>query len=256
MTKKEKILVWGALFSVVILVAFGILQEMGAKFLGLESQWIFISILPILIALFVGGYITRFSGFGFELEAALKEPVSTSIEISAQEAVVDVPGDEKQTYAYLESLSLEKRTAIRHLRFDYSRGGWYRAGDVRQYLLKLPELEFFEIRSKQDYFVCYLPADYFKLFGAPDEGSSIYMDRVEKFITALQNGNVLEEFRGIAISLTVRQSDDLLKVLKLMREEQVRMAAVVSESNRYLGVLFIEDVEKRIADAVLKSQEK
>ncbi|MGE5124596.1 MAG: hypothetical protein ACM3H7_08760, partial [Acidobacteriaceae bacterium] len=101
---------------------------------------------------------------------------------------------------------------------------------------------------------CYLPIDYFKSESANNEYDLFDMDRIARFIVALEEGNIKESFPGVSNSVTVKNSDNLMRVLKVLREEQVNMAAVLSGQGRYLGVLFSQDVERKIADAVLKSQ--
>jgi CBS domain containing-hemolysin-like protein len=45
----------------------------------------------------------------------------------------------------------------------------------------------------------------------------------------------------------------LVDVLKKMRSENTKLAAVISETGRYIGVVFARDVESRIADSVLNT---
>jgi len=244
----------GASVSVVLLLLFGLLQEREAKFLSLSSQWIVVSIMPILVALFVGGYITKFKGFGVELESALKETVSTSIELKATDAIADIPGDEKQSMEYLHRLSRTKALSIRWLVFELARRNYYSPYGIREYLMKLPNIEFFEVRTSKGEFVCYIPIGYFKKEGEIDEYELFDMNKMRQFVDAIEEGNVKESFAGIAISVFVKSSDSLVQVLKTLRNEHANMAAVISESGRYLGVLFSHDVERKIADAVLRSQ--
>jgi len=238
----------------VLLLFFGILQDREAKFLSLSSQWIVISILPILVALFVGGYITKFKGFGVELEAALKEPVSSSIDLKATDVISEIPGDEKQSLEYLNRMSQSKALSIRWLVFTLGRRNYYTPQGIREYLMRLPNIEFLEVQTKEGQFSCYLPIVYFKRESVSDRYDLFDMDKIQRFIDALEEGNVKESFAGVSIFISVKNSDNLMQVLKTLREEQVNMAAVLSDQGRYLGVLFSQDVERRIADAVLKSQ--
>lgn len=80
------------------------------------------------------------------------------------------------------------------------------------------------------------------------------MEKLGRFVNAIEQGNVQESFSHIAVSLVVKSSISLVEVLKAMREEQVDMAAVISDRGKYLGVLFSRDVEKKVADAVLRSK--
>jgi len=254
MDNKTKTVLIGVCISILLLIIFGILQESEAKFLLLSNQWIFISITPVLVALFIGGYITKVKGFGVELEAALKESISTSIELKATDAIAKIPGDEKQSIEYLQRMSRQKALSIRWLVFELGRINYYSPLSIRKYLMELPNIEFLEVRTKQGQFVCYLPIEYFKREGAIDEYDLFDMDKIDKFIDALEGGKVKEKFMGIANSVFVKSNENLMKVLRTLRSENVNMAAVISEQDRYLGVLFSHDVERKIADAVIKSK--
>ena len=80
------------------------------------------------------------------------------------------------------------------------------------------------------------------------------MEKLRRFLDAIEKANVEESLRDTAISVVVKSSSSLVQVLKTMRNEQVDMAAVVSDSGRYLGVLFSRDVERKVADGVLGSE--
>jgi len=75
-----------------------------------------ISILPLLLTLFLGGFITRFKGLGIELESTLKAPV-TSLKLTASDAIIDSPGNEKSSMMYLDNLSMEEKLSSRWLLF-------------------------------------------------------------------------------------------------------------------------------------------
>jgi len=101
--KKENALIIGAIISLILLAVFGWLQTKDSKLLQLPSQWLAMAVLPIIVALFIGGFINRFKGFGVELESTLKAPVA-SLSLTAYDAVADIPGDEKRSFMYLEGL--------------------------------------------------------------------------------------------------------------------------------------------------------
>ena len=72
----RRVLVLASSLSALLLLLFGVFQQLGAAFLSLPAQWLLIAVLPVVVALFIGGYISRFKGFGVELEAALTAPVT------------------------------------------------------------------------------------------------------------------------------------------------------------------------------------
>ena len=146
--------------------------------------------------------------------------------------------------------------AFHRRRFDLGRAEYYIPIDVQVYLGSLPDLQFLEVISAEGRFVCFLPASYFRLEAIGSTAQQFDADQIVKFTESLRNNNVLDDFREVAVTRTVNSRDNLLDVIKLMWEEQVGITAVLSADNRYLGVLFIQDVEKKIANAVLKSQGK
>lgn len=249
--KKESILLIGVLLSLILLAAFGLLQIVDSKLLQLPSQWLAIAILPIIIALFVGGFITRFKGFGVELETALKTPVA-NLNLTASDAVADIPGDEKQSIMYLQDLPYEKKQATRWLLFKSGRQNYYRANDIEMYMKELPNLQYFEIRSEGGDFICFLPTSAFR--NTTHYRNEIDYDKLKKFIKAIEENNVPSAFSGLAISLAISSERELIDVLKVMRAEKADFAAVISPSGQYLGVVFANEVEKKIADSVLATQ--
>ncbi|HKJ28240.1 MAG TPA: hypothetical protein VJ965_11425, partial [Anaerolineales bacterium] len=235
MAYKSRVMVIGVAVSLVLLFLFGYMQQVGAKFLDLSEQWIFLAILPVVVALFVGGYITRFKGFGVELETALKEPVATSVDLTATDAISDIPGDEKQSYSYLQQLPEGKALAARWLVFDMSRKNYYWVDTILQYLVKMKNIDFLEVRTGTGDFVCYVPKSHFVRDGALDEFERYDRDKVKAFVDAINEGNIREKYAGIAVFLTVKSTDSLVQVLRIMRDENVSMAGVVSDKGNYLG---------------------
>jgi len=51
-----------------------------------------------------------------ELESAIQAPVTT-LDLTASDAVADIPGDEKKSMMYLENMSKNKANSIRWLLF-------------------------------------------------------------------------------------------------------------------------------------------
>lgn len=249
--EKFKPIIIGAAASLALLLLFGVLQEKGAKFLNLSSQWIFISILPILVSLFVGGYISKFKGFGVELESALNTSVTTSVDLKATDALENMLGDEKQGIGYLRRLSREKAQSIRWLTFYTERKNYYSPRAIERYLDKLISVNYFEVKDSKGSFVCYVPVSTFfesiEARGRPQ----VNQETLERFITSLENNNVTEEFSDIVTKVSVKSRDSLVNVLRVLRNENVGVVAVISDEGRYLGAAFSHDVEKKVANAVL-----
>ncbi|MFC2078929.1 hypothetical protein ACFLSZ_03005 [Candidatus Bipolaricaulota bacterium] len=251
-TRNPRILQIGAIGSLVLLAVLLMLQTLKVKPLELDAQWVAVAALPAIIALFAGGYVTKFTGFGMELETALKTPV-TSLDLTASEALADIPGDEKRSIMYLNQMPREKAHSIRWLLFTSDRREYYGAHAVNEYLRRLPNLDFFEVRSREGDPVCYLPTSVFRQAADPGYMDPFDAHRIEQFIEALEDDRVPQAFPESAVTLRVASSDSLANVLKSMRAENAPFAAVMSRTGRYLGVVYRSEVESRIADFVLTS---
>lgn len=242
----------GILLSTVLLIALAILQSLDAKFLQLEVHWIALAIAPVVVALFAGGFITRFKGFGLELETALQTPVA-SLNLTASDAVADIPGDEKRSFSYLDTLSKEKKLAVNWLLLRSGRQHFYTANGIETYVRELPNIKYFEVRSEADEFICFLPMTIFR-----DEsdhyGGNLRHDKMQQLIEAIEKDCVPDSFRGSTITLQVQSNQSLVEVLRKMRLENADFAAVMSPGGQYLGVLFASEVEKRIAESVLNAK--
>ena len=246
---KENTLITGAILSLILLSVFGWLQTTESKLLQLPSQWLGIAVLPILLALFVGGFITRFKGFGVELETTLKAPVA-SLSLTASDAVADIPCDEKRSFMYLEGLSNEKKLATRWLLFRSGKNNYYTTGGIERYLREMPNIEYFEIKSDKGDFICFIPISVFRK-KEQHYDENIDYENLQKLIVSIEEGNVPTAFIEWAITLKVSSVQGLVDVLKLMRAEKAEFAAVVSPRGKYLGGVFSNEVERKIADSVL-----
>jgi hypothetical protein len=74
--KRHKIIISGIASSIIFLTLFLLLQYYIPSLMWLGTQWLVVAGVPVLIALFIGGYIKSFKGFGIELEAKLKSTIA------------------------------------------------------------------------------------------------------------------------------------------------------------------------------------
>ncbi|MFT5282401.1 MAG: hypothetical protein ACI94Z_001228 [Yoonia sp.] len=152
---KHAILTGSTLLSLLFLGFFLYMQSKGSVILKLEAQWVAISILPILIALVVGGYIAKFKGFGIELEGKLEAPVN-SIQLKATDAIEEFPGNEKESMPDLFRVSETHRFAAKRLSFNLDKKNYYGLHAIEEYISALPNIEYFEVKRANGEFVCLL----------------------------------------------------------------------------------------------------
>jgi hypothetical protein len=75
-------------FSAILIGSFIYLKSKKPNLLEIETEWLALSMMPVLIVLLTGGYIYRFKGFGIEIETSLKEPIKNRIELKAKEVMI------------------------------------------------------------------------------------------------------------------------------------------------------------------------
>ncbi|MFT4654927.1 MAG: hypothetical protein ACI82S_002587 [Patiriisocius sp.] len=226
------------------------MQSKGSVILKLEAQWVAISILPILIALVVGGYIAKFKGFGIELEGKLEAPVN-SIQLKATDAIEEFPGNEKESMPDLFRVSETHRFAAKRLSFNLDKKNYYGLHAIEEYISALPNIEYFEVKRANGEFVCLLPISLFK--GNSDGNGEVQtkQDEIYKFKNSIDDGSVLTTFADSLIKLTVQSTASLIEVLRSLRNNDSEVACVVSKERKLVGVITASLVEKRIADEVI-----
>jgi len=230
-----------------LLIVFVLGQQRGAAFLGLPAQWLATAFLPVLIGLVTGGYLSRFSGFGLVLEAALNTPVGTT-DLTAVDVAEELKGDYKQSLAYLSGLSEADAATIQRLRF-VQQSGYYDAQALGAYLEKLGNVEFLELDSTDGRVRGLVSA---KAVQGPD--GALDPRRLDQFVRAVESGDLGSEFPAGALAITVKSDETVVSVLRQLRQVGAGAAGVLSPTGELKGVIRSEDLERRILDAVTQAQ--
>jgi hypothetical protein len=233
--------------TVVLFALFLYLQRQESKLLELDTKWVVVALIPLIVAILKSNIIQRFQGFGFELETRLEDPIGR-ISVVATDALVSIPEDEKASLEHLYSLDHAKREETRRLTLVQGRGSHYNEYAMRQYLEELPNLEHLEVRDENGQFVALLPIGLFR------NQDSVDMRQVDKLLRAIENRSVSDDFGTSAITKSVRDEESLLTLLPKLRESRFGLLPVTSSNGQLLGIVTTEIVEKRIADAVIAAQ--
>lgn len=244
--KKHKILVRCLLISIALLVVFFYLQYYDSKVLSLEAKWLVVAAVPLLIALFAGGYIKKFKGFGIELESLLQNPIGR-VSLIATDVLEGLPVHEKGTYRQLQRLSDEKRAQVKRLSFTILKRDYYGADAIRAYLDGLPNLEYFEVKKVDGSFLYLIPVEIFK--DMPDM-PNMYIG-LDRFIMAIEENSIVEMFGESAIDESVVEDESLVGIVPKIRASKFGVLPVVSESGRLIGIVNTRLVERRITDEVV-----
>ena len=256
MTKSGKTLkdasIWsgGIFFSLFLLAVFILLQANNSSILALDVKWLVVAALPLVIALLRSNIIQKFKGFGIELETRLQDPIG-SIHLAAVNALIDLPGDAKQSVNYLENLPLTQKANIQRLTFQIQRENYYDEGAISFYLRELPNIRFFDVVNKSGKFIALLPVEIFTERNNPN-----YDNGLNIFVNALTSNNITTSFREYAITQTVFESDNILDALRKVRKSKFGLLPVTSEDGYLLGIVTKPMLESKVADEVLLTQGK
>ncbi len=253
MLKKYEPIIYGLIISLVILLILFLLQHYGASLLNLETRWLVVAGVPILIALIIGGYIYKFKGFGIELETRLQSPIGTSI-LQATDALEPMIGIEKGDEHDLHDLSQESRMSIQRLSFELGRRDYYVPGVVHQYVSYLPNLRYIEICDQNGSFQYLFPISVLKITQTR-EGPTINHDAVHRFIRSVSEGTIYVDFAKEAEGEYVDINDQLLAILPRVRTSKYGWLPVLTSHKRLVGVITKSAIEERIADDVIAAKE-
>ena len=188
------------------------------------------------MGLVAGGYISRFKGFGVELESKLQSPVAT-INLTATSSMATLPGDEKQSVERLPDFTEEQVARTKRLSFISGRQHYYGTGAIIRYLNVLTNLEYIEIKKESGEFVCLVPVKEFRRRTDEISNDKFSYHEVQRFVNALEENEVPKAYSHVCISLTIRQDTPLLTTLKVLRDNGQKSAAVVTEGNHFVGLL-------------------
>ena len=215
--------------------------------MGLDVKWVLVSLVPILLALIGGGYIKILKGFGIEIETRIMEPVSL-LALEATEAHTILPKIEKRGLDALWRLSHGQRNRIARLTFISQRRGYYSPDVIHEYSSALPNLQFFEILGRDSKFICLLPISLFR------ENEEVNSEKLHEFVRSIENGSILKTYRRDAITLSLSLNESVIEVLHMLRRHREEIAVITDMNGLVLGIIQSTDIEKRIADEVLRAK--
>jgi len=252
---KEHTLLYACmLLSTLLTVLFLFLKSRDYLFLNLDAKWLLVAGIPILFALFAGKYIKSFEGFGIKLEANLKETSAASLITKfgiEEEYRFSI---QKDSIILLNNMSSAEKRRTYRLRFTIGTDHYYDINDIRTYLRDLPNLKFVEIVNRQDQFLCLLPISFLK------SKSDNNYDEIAKFIEALYSNRVLFEY-PMAIKDFILRRDNVIEAYKKILNSYSNMVVapekyclpVLNDSNIMTGVVFKSQLERKIAEEVIKT---
>lgn len=247
MERGVKIVIVGVGFSLTLFLAFLILQGIGASILELESRWLIVAGVPILLSLIIGGYIKKFKGLGVELETRLKSNVWIS-NLRATDALNHVKGVDKGPVRYLYKTPQTELARIERLMLVENQRD-YTTNALSQYIEKLVNLKYLEIKDMAGRLRYVVAVSAFKT------DHEIKYQLIEEFLNCLTRSTYPKQMKSYIEFDRIKISDKLLSILPKVRESEFGWLPVVNVKKQMKGVITIDSIESRIIDEVLTAQE-
>lgn len=201
--------------------------------------------IPILVALIIEGYISKFKGFGIELESKLNAPLKRSELIVESRNVIeddlneedrsrlasDVMGRagemEKASVRALKRKTDEDPGLIKNtqrLSFVMGKENYYTQYAIQDYLQILENVKYLEVRERNGDLECVLPKEAISQRG---EGG---------FVSALEGNTVKTEYQGIAIYDSVGADETLSTILEKFLSKELPFLPV-TENRKLVGII-------------------
>ncbi|MDD3878332.1 MAG: hypothetical protein PHT69_17060 [Bacteroidales bacterium] len=252
--KQHRLLIISLLFSVGLLVIFFIFQYYELKVLNLDIKWLVLSSIPILIGLFIGGYIKNFKGFGIELETNLKGQIPMTVVSKIDMA--DSPGINKQSLELLYNLSDKERDKISRLRFINGKRNYYDLFAIVEHYNALRHLRFIEVVDSDGEFLYLISASKLKI------NNEISHEKIRQFIQAIETENIEETYPD-AVSDFIITTDNIIEAYKKICKSQQSNSLlslkeslpILNEKRKMVGTVSKQRLEAKITQEVLKEME-
>jgi len=223
---------------ILILGFFVFLRARNSKF-EVKPTDIAVAILPVVIFLLVTGKIQKFEIGDFKLETVFREASTTAI-VSQVAPLTGLPSEPIRTDPKrgVEDIPRLIRDKTEGLRFRLGYGGYYESA-IEQYLIELTKYPFFHyiIIENQDatFFAIADAQEFTALLTKPNSPYT-----VEDFERSLNSADheSLRKLPGFIFSdSVVKESTDKSEALQRMESLNVDTLPVVSEDNRFVGIV-------------------
>lgn len=246
--KKLKLLLYACIVSLAgLVILFGI-RIYAPTLLDIDIKWLVVAAIPIILALIVGRYITRFKMMGFDVELATEGRIIDHEEVF--QILHPFVAQRKGELGVLDAMTAAEKARPNVLAFEIGKVGYYEEGAIKRYVQEMRNIYFFLIYDKTGKFVAMINI-YRPLF--ENQG----FEKVYRFISDLEQGIVPEDF-GLIIRKRISAQARIVDAYKRLRSEYPAVFIVFGDENTELPIGYItrEMAERYLASLVLRMADK
>ena len=243
--KNQRLLFYGCILSLAaILILFGV--RIYAPFLlDIDIKWLIVASIPIVLALIVGKFITRFKWMGVDIEIAVDDRI-----VDAEDVVYIMHSfiaQKKENLAVLFSLSPEAKNRPNVLAFEQGKPGYYDPYAIREYVRLLPNVHFFSVKTSTGKFVALLQINRELILGQANE-------LINSFILDLAENRIPEEIGFFVITHHIVAKTKVIDAYEIIKRTPNKALTVLEneESKQLIGIVFERSIEAYLAKLVLR----
>jgi hypothetical protein len=237
-------LIYGAGLTLVLIEVFLYLKHLNTPDADLDLIWLIVAGIPLSLALILGGYLRKSPALGIRLETSLQNPLGR-VGMISREGIDELPASQKESSEYLRNLQDNRKRGIQRISLVTGRPDYYRAEVIKEYLEKLPNLKFIEVRDLNGKFQCLLPA---KVLGYKSHFDNEAIDRL---LLGLEQQKVRDLFPYDAIFRSMREDECLLESLSKFGASDSSFLPLLSKEGNFLGTIERETLERRVLDQLI-----
>lgn len=248
---KNNDIVWnGLIASILALMLFLIINIKYPNFFALDTQWIIVAFVPLILVMFLNGNIRNVKGFGFEIESNIEKPI-TAMHLTLTQSLRALKGIRKGGINYLNNVEPLKKRITERLILTQGVEGYYDSVVLGIYIESLPSLKYLEIRKPSDEFVVLVPTYIFTNdMGIENDNAT------NAFVRALERSAVVEEYRDDCIQASIPSTTSIIETLRFMKNTHLQDLVVVDKQGVFVGMVSMSQIESQIAIQVLEANSK
>lgn len=227
-----------------------------SKFLEIDTKWLALVLSPLIIFLILTGRVKEIDAFGLTIKTQFAEGIEENNLLDTSINFTKTVGTLKSGMSELGNLSPAKKKRIDRLIFRED--GDYVDELLDQYMSELPNLQFFEIRSARNKFVCLIDL---QRFGKRKENVTDFLNKLMKREGQGDNGQQqgLPHFDPAAdyyVDVAIYDDLSIEETLKRFRENGYPNYIIKLQRDQVVGLISKTDLLEKIGNTVLRANDE
>jgi hypothetical protein len=232
--------------TLVVAVLLKLLSNSGHKY---ETNWILISILPVLFYLFFSGRLASFKAFGVELKTAIQRASNQKITIDQEIDYEAVNPEPKEDESLIPKYINQRVSAIS---FRLGQRDYYTVSAIKQYLQRLlcyPFLRYVVFVRGHEFGALIRARDLY-LFGIIGEGEDSGFQRIKK---AIEDDDVRSVPGIVEAMVALKTTNTRRQALERFESTGVDELPVIASDGKLLGTVNRGKLQSEVLASIVRA---